>query len=924
MTGHFFFTTHTRTHTQFVVCTIDGQVHAIDSTSGALLWSVDLPASDSLFTSSASSTISRTSTSTTSPHPRDDFIGPPAQPPASATRAPMLVPGLDGSLFAVMPPAASNSSNGTGDGGAMLPAVRRLPLSVADLVARAPFIGPDGALYLGERASVVFTIDAHSGRVAQVLSQKGRAGAGAGAGWAAPRGASAFRIARTDYVVRAVDPGSSAELWNATLVEFADMDRGALSWGAVSARARAAAARLSLSATPAGGLALLDPRTGQPFWARTLPATVVGAYVLMPDMRLEKIAVHFASTPADDPAAGDTATAANGSVSGGSGSGTGGDLGDRVYVQEYNNQLYVFPLTEDAESAGDGAFNEGPRFLPDGTEQQGQQQQQQQQPGAPQHPSYRPPEYNFSAEEQRAREVSQVLILVLGLASGCFLTAMFWVFLNATKKPAHREADERSAASSAGGDSPAGAPAASPLQTPGKAPTAETEDGVVRVGKLVVHTKRVLGHGSLGTIVYEGALDDGRPVAVKRMLREYCGMAEREITNLLSCDEHPNLVRYYSKEEDATFVYLSLTLCAYSLGDWVEKRKRKAIAAGAFEVTPKLVRLMGEIAAGVAHLHALNIVHRDIKPQNILIDRQGHARISDMGLAKQFEGTHFSYSIGNAGSTGWMAPEIVRLRNSESCSCSGGAGAGADPTTTGEQQQQLQRGSDENEGECAAAAEAAARAITPAMDIFALGCVFHYMTVGTHPYGEKVERDANVLRGRGDFRALWPHPILLNLVEHMTVADPARRIAAAAVVRHPFFWSAKRRLQFVLDASDRLEVEPASAPLVLEYERYMGRLAELHQWQRRLDPALLSDLTHHRRYRFDSARDLLRVLRNKSNHYYDLDAPVRASLGPHPDGFFAYFDARFPSLLICTYEYLRFTCADEPALRSYFAGPESD
>ena len=143
-------------------------------------------------------------------------------------------------------------------------------------------------------------------------------------------------------------------------------------------------------------------------------------------------------------------------------------------------------------------------------------------------------------------------------------------------------------------------------------------------------------------------------------------------------------------------------------------------------------------------------------------------------------------------------------------------------------------------------------------------------------------------------------------------------------MRHPFFWTAKRRLQFVLDASDRLEVERASAPLVVEYEAYMGRLAELRQWHRRLDATLLSDLTHHRKYRFDSARDLLRVLRNKSNHYYDLDAAVRATLGPHPDGFFAYFDARFPSLFICTYEFLRATCAHEPALRSYFDDPESD
>jgi len=304
---------------------------------------------------------------------------------------------------------------------------------------------------------------------------------------------------------------------------------------------------------------------------------------------------------------------------------------------------------------------------------------------------------------------------------------------------------------------------------------------------------------------------------------------------------------------------------------------------------------MNEIACGVAHLHSLNIVHRDIKPQNILIDQQGHARISDMGLAKQFDGTHFSYSIGNAGSTGWMAPEIVKLRNQDN-----------DVNTLDEDEQ------------------ATIKAITPAMDIFALGCLFHYMAVGTHPYGEKLERDANILAGRADFKGLWGQPTLLNLVQHMTHQDPEKRLSAEEVVVHPFFWPTKKKLQFILAASDRLEVEQSYAEIVVEYETYMSKLPELRQWHKKLDPNLLSDLTHHRKYNFDNARDLLRVLRNKSNHYYDLDPPVRRCLGSHPEGFFSYFDSRFPSLFICTYEFIRHTCSDEAALRSYFVDSNQD
>ncbi len=52
----------------------------------------------------------------------------------------------------------------------------------------------------------------------------------------------------------------------------------------------------------------------------------------------------------------------------------------------------------------------------------------------------------------------------------------------------------------------------------------------------------VLGYGSGGTVVFAGELD-GRPVAVKRMLRQFYEMARKEINALILADEHPNIVR---------------------------------------------------------------------------------------------------------------------------------------------------------------------------------------------------------------------------------------------------------------------------------------------------------------------------------------------------------------------------------------------
>lgn len=59
----------------------------------------------------------------------------------------------------------------------------------------------------------------------------------------------------------------------------------------------------------------------------------------------------------------------------------------------------------------------------------------------------------------------------------------------------------------------------------------------------------------------------------------------------------------------------------------------------------------------------MNIVHTDLKPQNILLDAKNVVKISDMGLAKILEVNQSSFSDNGSGSFGWQAPEVV-LRKS--------------------------------------------------------------------------------------------------------------------------------------------------------------------------------------------------------------------------------------------------------------------
>jgi serine/threonine-protein kinase/endoribonuclease IRE1 len=75
-----------------------------------------------------------------------------------------------------------------------------------------------------------------------------------------------------------------------------------------------------------------------------------------------------------------------------------------------------------------------------------------------------------------------------------------------------------------------------------------------------------------GTIVYEGVLDS-RPVAVKRLLRQFYTLARKEIQVLVVSDEHPNVVRCFAMEEDREFVYLALERCKHSLSDTLSSRE---------------------------------------------------------------------------------------------------------------------------------------------------------------------------------------------------------------------------------------------------------------------------------------------------------------------------------------------------------------
>lgn len=102
------------------------------------------------------------------------------------------------------------------------------------------------------------------------------------------------------------------------------------------------------------------------------------------------------------------------------------------------------------------------------------------------------------------------------------------------------------------------------------------------------------------------------------------------------------------------------------------------------------------------------------------------------------------------------------------------------------------------------------------------------------------------------------------------------RPKAWEVLYHPLFWSSELRLSFLRDASDRVELEDReSNSHVLKALEGTAPTALGGKWNEKMEPAFLADIGRYRRYKFDSVRDLLRVIRNKLNHYRELPREIQ-------------------------------------------------
>ena len=246
--------------------------------------------------------------------------------------------------------------------------------------------------------------------------------------------------------------------------------------------------------------------------------------------------------------------------------------------------------------------------------------------------------------------------------------------------------------------------------------------------------ERVLGDGAMAKVLLAHDAELGREVALKlldeRLAEDPSFRArfarEARVAAGLS---HPNVVTVFDVGETDGRPFIVMELVT---GRTLEERLRREGALSANHV----LAIARQVCAGLEHAHANGLVHRDLKPGNLIEREDGTIKIADFGIARAVEGTELTEAGTIVGTAAYLAPE-----------------------------------------------QAEAGTVTPATDLFSLGVVLYELLTGRQPW--KVDSLA-ALAGRREapppeLPADTP-PGLRAAIDRCLQADPENRPASAAEV----------------------------------------------------------------------------------------------------------------------------------------------
>ena len=192
--------------------------------------------------------------------------------------------------------------------------------------------------------------------------------------------------------------------------------------------------------------------------------------------------------------------------------------------------------------------------------------------------------------------------------------------------------------------------------------TVDTSVTPAAPGEFNLLHEQELGSGGYGKVVQAIQTSTGQVVAAKLIpinrMKQHA--VEKEIRLMEKLRECPYIIGLRGIQQDASYYYIYMEMA--DLGELFSR----VITAGSLqeqEAQPYMQQLM----SAVQHMHSLGVVHRDLKLENVLLDRNNVCKVCDFGLAHQYElkeGGKVQVTVLKevCGSKSYCAPEVLEGR----------------------------------------------------------------------------------------------------------------------------------------------------------------------------------------------------------------------------------------------------------------------